>query len=53
MVRFCDSDLGLDLHLEQVSQTQLTWGPPEVEPGSGWAASSIPLKKGAQLTDPI
>jgi hypothetical protein len=36
--------------LEQGSQTHLTWGPPKVEPGSGWAASNIAQKKRAQLT---
>ena len=36
--------------LEQGSQTHLTWGPLEVESGSGWATSSIPQNKGAQLT---
>ena len=45
-------NLGKDSHfpLEQGSQTQLTWGPLEVESGSGWAASSMPQKKVAQLT---
>ena len=37
-------------YLEQGSQTQLPWGPPEVEFGSGWAASIMPQKIGAQLT---
>ncbi len=32
--------------LDQGSQTQLTWGLLEVESGSGWAALSIPQKKG-------
>ena len=36
--------------LKQGPPSQLTWGPPEVESGSGWAASNIPQKKGAQLT---
>ena len=38
------------IHVEQRYQTQLTWGPLEVESGSGWATSSIPQKKVAQLT---
>ena len=40
----------LFLYLNQGSQTQLTWGLPKVEPGSGLAASNIAQKKRAQLT---
>ncbi len=32
--------------LDQGSRTQLTWGPLEVESGSGWATLSFPQKKG-------
>ncbi len=34
------------IHVEQGSQTQLTWGLLKVESGSGWAALNIPQKKG-------
>jgi hypothetical protein len=40
----------MNLCLDQGSQTQFSWGPLEVESGSGWAVSSIPQKKVAQLT---
>jgi len=40
MVRTFDQD-----SLGQGSQTQLNWGPLEVESGSGWAALSTPQKK--------
>ena len=39
-----------DEALDQGSQTLVTWGPPMVESGSGWAVSNIQQKKGAQLT---
>ena len=46
----CATGPGEVYSLGQGSQTHLTWGPLEVESWSGWAASNIPQKKGAQLT---